>query len=71
MQFEKRVTEKRKHLTEGPVGGSSGQSESVFSPGKPPSMKVISERNKDDDSFSDDDSNPLGSDHKRQRVKTE
>mmetsp|Transcript_1025 Transcript_1025/g.1789 ORF Transcript_1025/g.1789 Transcript_1025/m.1789 type:complete len:98 (+) Transcript_1025:418-711(+) len=34
MQFDKRVAEKRKQLTEGPMGGNNDQS-MLFSPGKP------------------------------------
>jgi hypothetical protein len=47
MQFEKRVSEKRKHLTDGPMGGNFGQSE-PFSPGKPPVNSAPTNDNSDD-----------------------
>ena len=67
MQFEKRVTEKRKHLTDGPVS-SSGQFDNVFSPGKPP-MKAINEQTKEsEESQSDSDNDSTPRNNKRQKV---
>lgn len=78
MQFERRVADKRKHLTEGPVSGNSGGG-GVFSPGKPPALQVISEgegANKQgiDSSNGNDESASSANDkanNKRQRVKRE